>query len=1702
MKRIALLPFLLALGFALAGCPSSSPYGIWLDGKPQEDGGGLEVLPTDDVVVGPAGCESNDDCPSGVCNPFSHTCVDCMTDNDCGDTQYCDKFACYDLPSCADGELCPEGLVCLEEEGVCVECIEDSDCAVGECIENECLLPCGAGCPDGLVCDELSGYCVECLSDGDCLLEEWCFTIQSECVDDQCVPGALGCVGNKTAVCADNGSGWTGLEACPKDYVCVDGACQDLQICEPGLISCKDEHTIHICSEDGTKLKEEPCPEGLWCKGGKCVEECVPDCDGKECGPSNCPGYSCGECPEGTHCDGGQCLPGFCVEGEKACMGNTVVYCLGPEVGWSEGKPCPPNTQCIDGECIGTEPTECAAVLDCMMQFAVEEPDPFFMEKCFDETGPSDIAMEIFFCVFETCGVWNPGSTCFKKALESEMCGWLYDECMGGCQPNCWNKECGGDGCGGSCGVCPPGLGCNNGKCQPQGGPSCGEVIGCMMDFPCPDPDGWGCLMECSQGQEPPEMAVEVYYCVVDVCGIWMPWDECFGFALKEACGDLYMVCLDECQPNCWNKECGGDGCGGSCGMCPAGESCSNGKCIPGGETECGEILDCMLQDQCVGPEPWWCLDMCVGPNQDPPDVLFQLFDCVMAFCGEWFPYDECFKMAIGEFCWELYDECVGGGCQPQCAGKACGPDGCGGLCGKCPSGLQCTPAGKCEKPCQPSCVSPDGTLKECGGDGCGGSCGVCPVGSSCDAAGHCIQTCQPKCAGKACGSDGCGGSCGLCANDEACKNGQCVPSLTCQELTECIWDCPPYGEQCQNQCYVDASPAAKQQWAVLVQCIQEVCGPNAGNNCIPQAIQGPCKSEWNACQECTPECIGKKCGPDGCGGQCGQCPSGYVCDNWGSCLCQPQCAGKECGNGSCGSCKPGEVCNAWGFCLCTPKCDGKQCGPDGCGGSCGKCPVGSVCTALGTCESTGPGQCGNGKCQPGQGESCETCPQDCPCEDSCCEVHEFPGCNEPETMKCVCEMDPFCCEQMWDGLCVDEAIDMCKAKCSGGCKPNCLNKECGSDGCGGSCGTCPAGSTCNAGGICEQTCKPNCLNKECGSDGCGGSCGLCGAGEACKSGACIPSLSCEEMLYCLWSCPPNDEACSSACWTIASPAAKQQWYAVMGCIGEFCGDPPEDQCWQEAVQGPCKEEWYACQECTADCVGKQCGDDGCGGTCGQCPGGYACDPFGSCLCQPQCAGKVCGNDGCGGSCGTCPAGNVCNYQGKCVCMPQCDGKECGSDGCGGTCGTCPPGLACSPAGICQEPPDQCGNNWCQPGQGENCESCPEDCGPCQYEGDCCFEHDNPGCEDPEVTACVCEMDPFCCNNYWDSVCVSEAKTQCKAWCPCTPSCQGKQCGGDGCGGSCGTCPPGTSCTDAGQCVPGQDSCGNGWCQQWQGETCETCPEDCGSCGCGDGLCAADEGEDCSNCPEDCGPCNEGDCCTPKQTPGCEVAEVVECVCAMDPYCCQTAWDGICVNEAQQDCGYDCGGPCEPQCVSSDGQKKECGSDGCGGVCGYCPEGIACVNGMCQGGCVPNCTVFGFPKQCGDDGCGGSCGTCPNGTQCDLATFQCVDICIPNCQGKECGSDGCGGICGACAPGEQCTNGQCIGTKSCSDMVDCAIDCGFAMNCAWGCMSNGDQQSQQLFQQLALCVVQSCGLNVNVQCVIQSFQGACASQYSSCANDQ
>ncbi len=343
----------------------------------------------------------------------------------------------------------------------------------------------------------------------------------------------------------------------------------------------------------------------------------------------------------------------------------------------------------------------------------------------------------------------------------------------------------------------------------------------------------------------------------------------------------------------------------------------------------------------------------------------------------------------------------------------------------------------------------------------------------------------------------------------------------------------------------------------------------------------------------------------------------------------------------------------------------------------------------------------------------------------------------------------------------------------NGGCNPNCAGKQCGGDGCGGLCGQCPAGSTCSALGSCSNSCQPNCAGKQCGDDGCGGRCGVCGAGQSCNNFSGI----------CEAGCTPNcagkncgGDGCGGSCGICANgdtcSGGVCESQCTPSCAGKLCGpNGCGGSCGICASPSVCSADGTKCESvgsCTPDCANRVCGNDGCGGKCGNCEPGQNCTPAGQCQgsCTPNCTGKNCGGDGCGGVCGTCPNGQVCGGTGQCeggVCSPDCAGKQCGSDGCGSVCGTCQAGESCTATGQCQ------GGGGCTPScAGKNCgdDGCGGVCGSC------------PGSQ-------VCSSAGICTGQ------------------GCTPNCLGRVCGNDGCGGSCGSCPVGDDCNGAGQCAGG-----------------------------------------------------------------------------------------------------------------------------------------------------------------------------------------------------------------------------------------------------------------------------------------------------------
>ena len=387
-----------------------------------------------------------------------------------------------------------------------------------------------------------------------------------------------------------------------------------------------------------------------------------------------------------------------------------------------------------------------------------------------------------------------------------------------------------------------------------------------------------------------------------------------------------------------------------------------------------------------------------------------------------------------------------------------------------------------------------------------------------------------------------------------------------------------------------------------------------------------------------------------------------------------------------------------------------------------------------------------------------------------------------PPVCEVVCGAEPECDEREvgeWCGL-GDMACNL-YCECRPGPEPECLTCvdagfECGvwPDGCDGTidCGTCPGTDTscyCVGGGCVDCTTDPLvegpvCYNDaccdpytcsergyECGvwSDGCGGTinCGNCIGDLECQSGEC--------------ACDPSEFKCGdSSCCT----------------PGQVCDD------------GVC---------CTPDCTGKECGNtDGCGGSCGTCPGtdtDCSCDEdpasptYGTCL---DCTTS-------GGECidGTCATD-----------CDSCDPKVYGTCGTGGCAWNKKPWTQdCTGGALCVDPSgcdchEDCCTGWSD--QGCNFGGCVDkmyqtrncgDCGPvpfsetrCVYDPLCA-----PSCTDGEcdlINRVICidgswsaQEDPLYCDIDRCNHCADGVQS-------CDET--GVDCGGADCGG-CGACTPG-----------------------------------------------------------------------------------------------------------------------------------------------------------------------------------------------------------------------------------------------------------------------------------------------------------------------
>lgn len=327
-----------------------------------------------------------------------------------------------------------------------------------------------------------------------------------------------------------------------------------------------------------------------------------------------------------------------------------------------------------------------------------------------------------------------------------------------------------------------------------------------------------------------------------------------------------FLVFASSCGP----EPAPSPGCQGD-GDCPSGMSCVGGTCQSVCVPNCVGL--CCGDDGCGGT----CEDDCADTSQT----------CNTNSCG-------CEGACVPLTCERADREC----------GQ--GSDGCGGTidCGNCSGSEVCSALGQCVDDCMPQTCAQMG--RECGqaSDGCDGTleCGVCATGSC--VAGQCDTSCQPDCVGKACGPDGCGGSCGSCSAERTCMDGvcECRPHETasccgddvcwqdsCGNLEGVAIDCSQYASNPYSGCR-----SGKCCWAPTM-CIGGDVYTN-GLNCrnangqttstgetvlVTDCGSQECRTvsiQEAECSSCTPNCSGKACGPDGCGGSCGSCPANSVC--------------------------------------------------------------------------------------------------------------------------------------------------------------------------------------------------------------------------------------------------------------------------------------------------------------------------------------------------------------------------------------------------------------------------------------------------------------------------------------------------------------------------------------------------------------------------------------------------------------------------------------------------------------------------------------------------------------------------------------------------------------------------------------------------------------------------------------------------------
>ena len=788
-------------------------------------------------------CQDNTDCQSGWC-------VEHMGEGVC--TSVCQE-------ECPIGWICKEvgsggpdvTFICISAFAtLCKPCATSEGCqgpggSQGTCLDyGQAGSFCGGACdestacPDGYACQEIMS--VEGVAADHCVATAG----ECECTDKSVALGLLApCqVANDQGTC-------NGKRVCTEDGLSeCDAGVPALETCNGQDDDCDDEideallvegEPVNLCNDDN------PCTKDM-CKGDDGCK--YQNLDGDECVDGD-------SCTVGDHCTDGLCMgqPLICDDEDPCtddqCDGLGTCEFQPNQVPCDDEDPCTVGDLCGEGECGGTPVScDCQTNDDCL---ALEDGDMCNGTLFCDlEVFPYNCAVELATVVECPLPPDGPDAVCLAPSC---------DAATGDCSLVSAHE---GFACD-DANACLIGDLCQDGACVAQ------TQLNCADDNPCTDdscdPD-LGCLhvdnqAACNDG---------------DVCTTGDACDA--GICL----GGPALVCDD-------NDICNG------IETCDSAAGCISGLLLGCDDADpCNGLETCHPLDGCLPGEALACNDGNVCTDDSCDEGVGCLFESNQEFCDD------------GNACTQG-DHCQGGTCtfgemvscadDDVCTDTWCDPtQGCVTILNSAPCDDDdiCTSGDHCHLG---ECLSGNAIVCNdnnlCTDDSCqpGAGCSFVPNLESCSDGNEC--TVDDQCAGGWCVP----GNPLSCDDQDVCTDDSCQPeigcvfelnSAPCDDANACTEDDVCGAGVCAGPTLVDCDDVNV--------CTEDSCDLESGcnNDVLPDETPCGISPSWQ-CHDgeciCIKDCQGKECGPDGCGGLCGMCFNGVMCDN-GVCPCQGNCDG------------------------------------------------------------------------------------------------------------------------------------------------------------------------------------------------------------------------------------------------------------------------------------------------------------------------------------------------------------------------------------------------------------------------------------------------------------------------------------------------------------------------------------------------------------------------------------------------------------------------------------------------------------------------------------------------------------------------------------------------------------------------------------------------------------------------------------------